>query len=67
MKQPDHADDKCLDECLVCSDQKRDILSVPCGHVTFCSQCAPRVRKCLLCREFIDDKRKVSEEPLVVL
>lgn len=48
-----------LDECLVCSDQKRDILFVPCGHITVCHTCSQRVKKCLLCREFVDDRRKV--------
>lgn len=53
-------DDKSLDECMVCSDQKRDILFVPCGHITICSQCSVRVKKCLLCKEFVDDRRKVT-------
>ena len=26
-------EDDSLDECLVCSDQKRDVLFTPCGHV----------------------------------
>ena len=26
-------EDDALDECLVCSDQKRDVLFTPCGHV----------------------------------
>ncbi len=49
-----------LDECMVCSDQKRDMLSLPCGHITTCSGCAVRVKKCLICREYIDDKKKVQ-------
>lgn len=40
-----------LDECLICSDLKRDILFKPCGHVASCSVCSPRIKKCLLCRE----------------
>lgn len=54
-------DDKCLDECIVCSDQKRDVLFVPCGHITVCSQCSVRVKKCLLCKEFVDDRRKIAD------
>ena len=54
------ADDKCLDECMVCSDQNRDILFLPCGHVTVCHQCSVRVKKCLLCKEFVDDRKKVK-------
>ena len=50
--QPD--DEKLLDECMVCSDQRRDVLFLPCGHITVCSGCSPRVKKCLLCKEFVD-------------
>ena len=51
-----------LDECMVCSDQTRDILFLPCGHVTVCSQCSIRVKKCLLCKEYIDERVKVSQD-----
>ena len=56
------ADDKCLDECMVCSDQNRDVLFLPCGHVTVCHQCSVRVKKCLLCKEFVDERKKVRFE-----
>ena len=52
-------EDKNLDECMVCSDKKRDVLFLPCGHITVCSGCSPRVKKCLLCKEFVDDRKKV--------
>lgn len=48
----------CLDECMVCSDQNREVLFLPCGHVTVCLQCSARIKKCLLCKEFVDDRRK---------
>lgn len=73
-----------LDECLVCSDQKRDTvfkviqkhkiffqkeqkelkISVaiqPCGHVCCCETCAPRVKKCLICREAVSAREKIDE------
>ena len=49
-------EDKLLDECLVCSDQRRNVLFAPCGHITVCSGCSPRVKKCLLCKEYVDDR-----------
>ena len=55
------ADDKCLEECMVCSDQTRDILFLPCGHVTVCHQCSVRVKKCLLCKEYVDDRKKIED------
>merc|ERR1719410_1497584 len=56
------ADEKVLDECLVCSDQRRNVLFSPCGHITVCSGCSPRVKKCLLCKEFIDDRSVIEDK-----
>lgn len=50
-----------LDECLICSDKKRDTLFKPCGHVCCCESCAPRVKKCLICRETVNAKDKIDE------
>lgn len=49
-----------IDECLVCSDGKREMLFSPCGHVTCCNICAPRVKKCLICRENVLSRTKVK-------
>lgn len=35
--------DPTADECLVCSDAKRDTLFRPCGHICCCNVCAARV------------------------
>lgn len=56
-----------LDECLVCSDLKRDTLFKPCGHVACCSVCAPRVKKCLVCREPVATRAKVHNSKLFIL
>lgn len=50
-----------LDECLVCSDLKRDMLFKPCCHVVCCATCAPLVKKCLICRETIAARVKIEE------
>lgn len=49
------------EDCMVCSDQKRNVLFLPCGHVTVCQACSGRIKKCLLCKEFVDEKRKVED------
>ncbi|XP_020283075.1 E3 ubiquitin-protein ligase MIB1 [Pseudomyrmex gracilis] len=49
------------DECLVCSDGKREVLFGPCGHVACCNACAPRVKKCLICRENVLTRVKIEE------
>ena len=56
---PGGEDGVTLDECLVCSDLKRDTLFKPCGHVACCSVCSPRVKKCLVCREPVVGRIKV--------
>ncbi|CAG9825202.1 unnamed protein product, partial [Phaedon cochleariae] len=50
-----------LEECLVCSDAKREALFQPCGHVACCTGCAPRVKKCLICRESVVSRVKIEE------
>ncbi|CAL7934980.1 unnamed protein product [Xylocopa violacea] len=50
-----------IDECLVCSDGKREMLFSPCGHVACCNVCAPRVKKCLICRENVLSRTKIEE------
>jgi hypothetical protein len=58
---PGGEDGVTLDECLVCSDLKRDTLFKPCGHVACCSVCSPRVKKCLVCREPVVGRVKVMD------
>uniref|UniRef100_U5EJK2 RING-type E3 ubiquitin transferase n=1 Tax=Corethrella appendiculata TaxID=1370023 RepID=U5EJK2_9DIPT len=50
-----------LDECLLCSDQKRDTVFKPCGHVVCCETCSPRIKKCLICRESVSAREKIDE------
>ncbi|RWS21953.1 E3 ubiquitin-protein ligase MIB1-like protein [Leptotrombidium deliense] len=50
-----------LEECMVCSDMKRETLFGPCGHVATCSLCSPRVKKCLMCKEPVQSRTKIEE------
>ncbi|XP_070556888.1 LOW QUALITY PROTEIN: E3 ubiquitin-protein ligase MIB1-like [Ptychodera flava] len=54
-------DQSAYEECMVCSDMKRDTLFGPCGHVATCSLCSPRVKKCLLCKEPVQSRTKIEE------
>lgn len=54
-----------LEECMVCSDMKRDTLFGPCGHIATCSLCSPRVKKCLICKDQVQSRTKVSEALLL--
>ncbi|XP_075992412.1 E3 ubiquitin-protein ligase mind bomb 1 isoform X2 [Anticarsia gemmatalis] len=53
--------DPTADECLVCSDAKRDTLFRPCGHICCCNVCAARVKKCLVCRASVSARARVGE------
>ncbi|PZC82446.1 hypothetical protein B5X24_HaOG210487 [Helicoverpa armigera] len=53
--------DPTADECLVCSDAKRDTLFRPCGHICCCNVCAARVKKCLTCRAGVASRARVGE------
>ena len=56
--------DEALDECLICSEKKRDTLFLPCAHIAVCWSCSDRVKKCLLCKEYVDDRKKVLPQSL---
>lgn len=49
------------DECLLCSENKRDTVFKPCGHVIACEGCASRIKKCLICRETVTSREKVEK------
>ncbi|XP_062507383.1 E3 ubiquitin-protein ligase MIB1-like isoform X2 [Corticium candelabrum] len=50
-----------LQECMVCTDGKRDTLFGPCGHVACCSTCSPRIKKCLICKQQVVSRSKIEE------
>ncbi|XP_067128352.1 E3 ubiquitin-protein ligase MIB1 [Centruroides vittatus] len=58
---PPQNDQDTLEECMVCSDLKRDTLFGPCGHIATCSLCSPRVKKCLMCKEQVQSRTKIEE------
>lgn len=45
-----------FEECMVCSDNKRDVLFKPCNHIAACSSCAIRCKKCLICKFLLTDE-----------
>lgn len=56
-----------LEECMVCSDMKRDTLFGPCGHIATCSLCSPRVKKCLICKDQVQSRTKVTRRPAALI
>ncbi|XP_043224669.1 E3 ubiquitin-protein ligase RNF26-like [Amphibalanus amphitrite] len=49
--------------CVVCLDQDKSVILLPCRHVCLCEPCGRQVgagdRRCPMCREFIQDALKV--------
>ncbi|KAL3882067.1 hypothetical protein ACJMK2_028442 [Sinanodonta woodiana] len=39
--------------CKVCSENNISVVFLPCGHLVTCSDCAPAMRKCPICRTLI--------------
>uniref|UniRef100_H0WT66 Baculoviral IAP repeat containing 3 n=1 Tax=Otolemur garnettii TaxID=30611 RepID=H0WT66_OTOGA len=36
--------------CKVCMDKQVSVVFIPCGHLVVCTECAPSLRKCPICR-----------------
>ena len=47
-------------ECIVCMDDERSILFLPCRHVACCTACADALRKCPVCRQRIDERLRIA-------
>ncbi|CAD7082243.1 unnamed protein product [Hermetia illucens] len=46
-------------ECKICSEQIRDVVFLPCGHVVACSECAKQCEFCPICRAKVERKHKL--------
>ena len=48
--------------CSICCTRERDHILLPCGHCTFCANCAERCRargRCPTCRTHVEQAMKV--------
>ncbi len=50
-----------LNECMICSENKRDVIFKPCNHIVSCFLCANRCKKCLICKEAILEIIQIDE------
>ena len=41
--------------CVICLDNRKDTLFLPCKHLCTCSKCSSMIESCPLCREYIED------------
>lgn len=42
--------------CEVCTENQIDVIMLPCNHMFCCTTCSPRIKKCMVCKELVDDK-----------
>lgn len=38
--------------CVVCLDNEREYIYVPCGHFVTCSVCVKKINKCPICQKY---------------
>lgn len=53
----------CQWECVVCLDEKSEIVFLPCGHVCTCAKCSQSISDCPMCRAHIQGKFEI--DPLI--
>jgi len=42
--------------CEVCTENQIDVIMLPCNHMFCCTTCSLRIKKCMVCKELVDDK-----------
>lgn len=47
------AEEKKKKECVLCFDEQKDTVFIPCGHLACCRSCSKQVSKCPICRKAI--------------
>lgn len=46
--------------CIICRENKRDILFTPCNHICICEECSnKKIDNCIICKSVIQNKNKV--------
>lgn len=48
-------------ECVICLEEKKSHILIPCGHYSYCEGCAKSLKNCALCRKKITKRVKVFE------
>jgi hypothetical protein len=63
QQQQQQANENANATCIVCTENARNTVFVPCGHIACCTQCSESVmqhhsRRCPVCRARVDDAFK---------
>ena len=58
--------EKAVATCQICCEtlnhNLRPVQFEPCGHVIVCTECSPRMKRCIECKEKIEKKRPLRPE-----
>ena len=57
IKKPDN--DVSKGDCVICCENERDALYLPCKHNTACVKCSKNLRDCPICKLKIEDIIKI--------
>lgn len=55
----EEGDDNTEIKCVICLDNNKCMLAMPCKHVSCCEECIKAVKECPLCRKVIESKIKI--------
>jgi len=53
--------------CTLCEEAKANLEFRPCGHVIMCSPCGERIKKCLECKQVVETRKIIDNDPQVCM
>ena len=53
--------------CTLCEEAKANLEFGPCGHVIMCAKCGERIKKCLECKQIVESRKIIDNDPQVHL
>jgi len=53
--------------CTLCEEAKANLEFGPCGHVIMCAKCGERIKKCLECKQIVESRKIIDNDPQVCL
>lgn len=58
-QEPEEKKAQAMEECLICMENIREIVFLPCCHFLTCSDCSSKVNKCPVCSQAIEKYQKI--------
>ncbi len=58
-KIPDETSNVSEEQCLICCDNKKCIVFLPCKHLSLCGKCSVDLKQCPVCRSDINESMRI--------